>query len=353
MYLSTFLLLTFSLLASLGGPVAVPKTVHHYIFFNLERERINESSFLNNKGIEGAQLKYTWRELEPTKDQYDFRAIRKDLDFLESKKKKLFIQLQDVSFASEKINVPQYLRNNEYGGGVAPQFNIVGHDEEHATIGGWVVKRWNTNVQSRFQKLLTALGKEFDGRIAGINLPETALDFGDTGRLSPKEFTAERYVECIIENMTALKRAFPKSVTIQYANFMPGEWLPGDDKGYLKKVYKAARELGVGVGGPDLLPFRRGQLNHSYPLIQTSAGIIPTGIAVQEGNYSEPDPQSAKRLSVAELLNFASNNLKVDYIFWCTEEPYYSKEVLPLLSQLLGVRRPGGAFTHGQHPAED
>jgi len=342
------LLLTLFVFTLSGQPVSSQKRVHHYIFFNLERQRINEPAFLNNAGIEGAQLKYTWRELEPTKEKYDFKAIHHDLEFLESKRKKLFIQLQDVSFAAEKINVPQYLRNDEYDGGVVAQYRIVAGDEEHATIDGWLAKRWNSKVQERFQLLLLTLGREFDGRIAGINLPETAVDFGETGRLRPKDFTAERYTECVIENMKALKRAFPKSVTMQYANFMPGEWLPGDDKGYLKSVYKAALELGVGVGGPDLLPFRRGQLNHSYPLIRASAGSIPTGIAVQEGNFSDPDPKNARRLSTKELLDFATNNLKVDYVFWCTEEPYYSSEVLPMLTQRLGVRRPNGAFTHAQ-----
>jgi len=349
---SLCVLLALFLFTSSSELASSQKRVHHYIFFNLDRQRINEPSFINNGAIEGAQLKYTWRELEPAKGKYDFKAIHRDLEFLESKRKKLFVQLQDVSFGPEKINVPQYLRDDEYEGGVAAQYNIVSGDEEHATIGGWVAKRWNRKVQQHFQLLLLALGREFDGRIAGINLPETAIDFGDTGRLRPKDFAAERYVECVIENMRALKRAFPKSVTMQYANFMPGEWLPGSDKGYLKSVYKAAHDLGVGVGGPDLLPFRRGQLNHSYPLIRASAGLIPTGIAVQEGNFSEPNPQNARRLATRELLDFATNNLKVDYVFWCTEEPFYSREVLPMLTQLFGVRRSNSAVTHAQDSAQ-
>lgn len=68
-----------------------------------------------------------------------------------------------------------------------------------------------------------------------------------------------------------MKRAFPKSVVMQYANFMPGEWLPHDDRGYLRSVYAHARAWGVGVGGPDLLPFRPAQLSHAYPLIRASA----------------------------------------------------------------------------------
>jgi hypothetical protein len=43
---------------------------------------------------------------------------------------------------------------------------------------------------------------------------------------------------------------------MQYANFMPGEELPGKDRYYLRTVYQQAKELKVGVGGPDLLPHR-------------------------------------------------------------------------------------------------
>jgi hypothetical protein len=96
------------------------KPVHHYVFFNMERERIKEASFLETKTLEGAQLKYTWRELEPEKDHYDFEVIRKDLGFLTSKGKKLFIQLQDSSFSKRDIVVPKYLQTDEYHGGMAP-----------------------------------------------------------------------------------------------------------------------------------------------------------------------------------------------------------------------------------------
>ncbi|HEX8687542.1 MAG TPA: hypothetical protein VF654_13635, partial [Pyrinomonadaceae bacterium] len=167
------------------------------------------------------------------------------------------------------------------------------------------------------------------GRIEGINLPETSVEFGESGRLFPKGFTFEVYRDGIITNMKALRRAFPKSVVMQYANFMPGEWLPGEDRGHLRAVYEAAKGLKVGVGGPDLLPHRRGQLNHSYPLIRDASGVVPTGIAVQDGNYAEPDPRTGKPPTVPELLRFATEYLRVDYVFWCTEEPYYSGQVIP------------------------
>jgi hypothetical protein len=308
------------------------KPVHHYVFFNMERERIKEASFLATKALEGAQLKYTWRELEPEKDRYDFEAIRKDLAFLTSKEKKLFIQLQDSSFSERHILVPKYLQTDEYHGGIAPQYEIKDGDEEHAQIAGWVSRRWDPAVQLRFRKLLAALGHEFDGRIEGINLPETSIGFGETGKLFPQDYSNEIYRDAVITNMRALKKAFAKSVVIQYANFMPGEWLPDSDKSLLRTVYKEAMTMGAGVGGPDLLPFRRGQNNHSYPLIKAAAGSIPTGIAVQDGNYADVDRKTGRRLTITELLAFARDQLMVDYVFWCTEEPYYSTELIPFLN---------------------
>jgi len=300
--------------------------VHHYVFFNRDRERIADSTFLDTRALEGAQLKYTWRELERQKDDYDFGDIQHDLSFLHSKGKKLFIQLQDASFDTNIVTVPRYLlKDGQYHGGADLQYNIENDDETHATPQGWVARRWDPAVQERFHKLLLALGRQFDGKVAGINLAETAVDFGSSGKFFPRGFTPEVYRNAVLTNMTVLKRAFPHSVAMQYANFMPG------GPAFLRDVYQYAAELQVGVGGPDLLPYRPGQMQNSYPLIRENSGTVPSGIAVQDGNYEQPNPQTGRPVTVSELVEFATKYLKVGYIFWCTQEPYYSKEVLPLL----------------------
>ena len=311
------------------------KPIRHYVFFGQEREKIREAtSFLETKALVGAQVAYTWRQLEPEQDKYDFQIVREDLAFLTSKGKRLFIQIQDVTFSESRTGVPPYLlRDARYNGGADKQYRVKDGDEEHAVVDGWMARRWDAAVQERFHKLLDALGREFDGRVEGVNFAETSLGVGRSGRLFPKGFTFETYRDAVITNMRALRRAFPRSVVIQYANFMPGEWLPGEDKGYLRAVYRAAKELKVGVGGPDLLPHRRGQRNHSYPLIRDASGSVPTGIAVQDGNYEDLNPQTGKRVTVPELLDFAKSYLKVDYVFWCTQEPYYSGEVIPFFRQ--------------------
>jgi hypothetical protein len=311
---------------------AAAEGLRHFAFFNRDRERILDTSFLETKALEGAQLKYTWRELEREKDVYDFSAIQHDLAFLSSKGKKLFIQFQDSSFDPTLVHVPRYLLNDaRYNGGADKQYSIKDDDEEHAVAEGWVARRWDPAVQERFHKLFLALGKEFDGKVEGINLAETAVSFGESGRLFPKGFTPAIYRDAVITNMIALKRAFPKSVAMQYANFMPGEWLPGNDRSYLRGVYQRAKESKVGVGGPDLLPYKPGQMNHCYPLLKECAGITPTGIAVQEGNYAHKNPKTGQRITLAELVGFARDYLKVDYLFWCHEEPFYSEELTPFL----------------------
>ncbi len=315
-------------------PCVHAKQVHHYVFFGRDRERITDLSFLNTEALEGAQVTYTWRQLEPEKDKYDFTAIDEDLAFLTSKGKKLFIQLQDLSFSESRINVPLYLlQERQYNGGAGKQYSYEDGHEDQALVAGWVARRWDPAVQERFHRLLLSLGKKFDGIIEGINLTETAVDFGDSGMLFPEGFSCEKYRDGIIINMKFLKLAFPESVVMQYANFMPGEWLPDNDKEYLKSIYKAAEEFKVGVGGPDLLPYKTGQLNHSYPLIRDAAGIIPTGIAVQDGNYEAKDPVTGMVITIPQLLNFATEYLKVDYIFWCIQEPFYSRQVIPFFNE--------------------
>jgi hypothetical protein len=303
----------------------------NYIYFNRDYERVTEPSFLENNGAVGAALTYPWRQLEPDRDRYDFSDIRERLTFLQRNGKRLVLQIQDVSF-SDRILVPDYLTaDTAFHGGVARKYE--GDDEAHARFDGWVARRWDPAVRTRFAKLLDALGREFDGRVEAIILPETAVSF-DSVALRPSGFTFDSYVTGIKENAAAARRAFPRSCVILYMNFMPGEWLPENDKGYLRAVYAFADSIGAGVGGPDLLPHRRGQLNHSYPLIAARKSTVVAGVAVQDGNLAQRNPATGNLVTAEELYRFAKGRLRLDFIFWGTEEPYYSTGVLPHLRHL-------------------
>jgi hypothetical protein len=304
----------------------------NYVFFNLDRELIKNPSFYKFRQFSGAQIKYTWKNLEPRKDVYDFSDIEEDMIFLLTKEKKLFIQIQDVSFSSNIKNVPNYIiEDAQYHGGINSQYEFSDDNDSNPREAGWVARRWDRAVAERFHKLLMELGKQFDGKIAGITLPETALDFGSTGKYYPAGFTPEIYRDAIKTNMNAAHLAFKESTVIQYANFMPGEWLPWDDKGYLSSLFEYAEQLNIGMGGPDLIPYKRNQMNHGYNFTQKYTEKIKIGFAVQEGNYSQRNEQADQTLTVEDIYNFANNYLGVDYIFWYPEEPYFTRNVKPLL----------------------
>jgi hypothetical protein len=317
------ILLACTLYAPFAGAKS-PKNIKQFIFFSRDREKIHEPSFYNNAGADGAQITYAWKRLEPKKGVYDFSEIEEDLNFLASKNKKLFIQIQDVTFYSDNIAVPKYLLSDpEYHGGVAQQCVL---NKGKQDLGGWYARRWDTAVAERFHLLLRKLAEKFDGAIEGINLPETAIDMCD-GHL-PDGFTNSAYVAAIKENMKVARDCFEKSVALQYANFMSGGATD------LKQLFDYAKEIKMGMGGPDILVYRPYQMENSYPLIRDIANDVVTGMAVQEGNYAAISGKSKKKLSVQDILGFARNYFNLDYIFWCTEEPYYSKKVLPMLQAM-------------------
>ena len=272
---------------------------------------------------------YSWAQLEPSKDSYDFSIVQSDFDYLKAHGKKLFIQLQDATFNPKYKGVPAYLRTEEYDGGAIYQRTEDGEPE------GWVAKRWNQQVQIRFALLLQALGKAFDGKIEGINLQESAI--GVSEEFDPS-FTPSHYAESLKVNMTAMKKAFPRSTTMQYANFMPGEWLPWEDEGYLKAIYRHGEDIGVGLGAPDLMVTRQGQLNHALAMMHEQDYTVPLGIAIQDGNYigytgadgaiADRKPAGDRENLVPVLHAFAKEFLKINYMFWVNQEPYFEADVL-------------------------
>lgn len=111
--------------------MALAEGLHHYVVYGMDRERISEPAFLDAKGIEGAQLKYSWKQLEQGKDNYVFDDIHLDLAFLNAKGKELFIQVQDSFFSLNIVPIPKYLLNDpQYHGGADKQYDVEGDDVE-------------------------------------------------------------------------------------------------------------------------------------------------------------------------------------------------------------------------------
>lgn len=318
----------------LGAACPIPADdIQHFAYFARDRESIVNHPFLFHPMFKGAQIMYSWKNFEPQKGQYDFSILKEDYEYLKKYGKKIFVQIQDVTFSPNYKALPDYLFANEYEGGA-----VMGYGD-NGKPSGWVAKRWNGKVRERFALLLEALGKEFDGKIEGINLQETSID------VNPKidsTFSEQAYVTGLKENMLALKKSFRKSITMIYANFIPGEWLPWNDKGHLRGIYRYGEEIGVGLGGPDLMVTRKGQLNHALALMHEGHYTVPLGIAVQDGNYvgktgAHSDYDEAKdkgRKNIVPLLHgFAKDFLKVRYMFWTIQEPFFKEDVMSCFSR--------------------
>lgn len=312
-----------------------PAPIKHFMFIGMDREQLSDTSRWATNGVfEGVQVTYSWRQVEPEKDKYDFSIINEDLRLLKKYGKKLFIQVQDVSFSMRWNHAPAWLlKDTAYHGGANKQYTFTANNESAYRDMGWVTRRWDTAVQKRLHKLYAALGKQYDGIVEGINTEETAAEFGK-GPLHPPGFSFRRYRDAWMENLAALKAAFPRSVVIAYANFMPGGYMPGEDTTLLRDIYTFAWANHIGVGGPDLLPWQRSQSRNSYPLIRKSYGKVVTGVAVQDGTGQYINPKTNKTVTAEEIYRFAQDELRLTYIFWGTEEPFFSRETLPFLKAL-------------------
>lgn len=298
-----------------------------FLFLGGDKASSHEKQ-LDNPYVTGAQIIYSWRDLEPKRDVYDFSKIEEDLRFLTKSKKKLFIQLQDRSFEPTVFNVPNYIREDEiFHGGVAMQYDFPGEGQPINT--GWVARVWDPAVQKRFQKLIRQLAEQFDGRIDGINLPETSVDFDPNN--PPKDFTDDKYFYAELNNIAFTRNVFHKSLVMQYVNFFPGEW--NNDRHYMSRFFSYAAAHRIGLGGPDVVPYQKSQMKSSYAFFHKMKDKIITGMAVQEPDYTYRNPETGEFYTFEEFYKFSTNYLGAKIIFWNVQEPFFSNELEPNLSE--------------------
>lgn len=273
---------------------------------------------IRRKDIGGVQIVYNWRSLEKTKDAYDFSRIEKDLEYLTKLNRKLFIQLQDRFFEPKARYVPDYILNDKkYTGGLVAQFDNPG---ENKPIGnGWVTQQWNPAVQQRFQKLIGELAKKFDGKIQGINLPETAIDI-DMKR-DKTGLSCDKYFQAELDNLKFARDSFKQSYVLQYVNFFPCEW--ENDHKYMSRLFDFANKNNIGLGGPDIVPNKNAQMKNAYPFFNKYKGKLSlVAMAVQEPTLTYKNPKTRKPFTKEEFVEYAQNYLGVNIIFWSIESPW-------------------------------
>jgi hypothetical protein len=306
-----------------GARPAAP--LRHFVY--LGQDELDAAlPILDRPDISGAEALYVWRNLEPERGAYDFSMIEHDLALTEARGKSLFIEVGDRFFTPTSRYLPQYMLDGpEYGGGLARQFD--NRVPGRAPVPqGWIARQWDPEVRARFQALLAALAERFDGRIAGIILTETAAT---VDRETPPEgFDCDRYFDAEAENALFARRAFRRSHVVQYVNFWPCGW--NNARGYMSRFFALAAANAIGVGGPDIVPNRPGQMRNSYPFIRDYRDRVPlVAMAVQEPTLEYVNPETGRPFTRAEFEAFATDYLGVDIIFWSKDTPWLRRPASP------------------------
>lgn len=270
----------------------------------------------------GVSQRYEWVNLELAEGVYDFSSIRRDIDLLKARNKRLIVQIRDVSFSIDPfIPVPAYMRTAEYAGG------FQGY---RGGRPGFIAKRWIPAVGERYRALLRALGDEFRNEpfLEAVKTDETAMDIDRT----QGGYTKEAYLDELKLNIDTLATAFPTTVTVQFANFLDG----GNNA--LGMLAAHARSRRVGWGGPDLVPLRQGLLNGAYLFYPLHDGAAPLMIDVQEPEY---EPRTEGPYTPLEMLEFGVANLNLNYICWSRVPEKWPKVLAAISDPRYPLDEPG------------
>lgn len=276
--------------------------------------------------LRGAQIRYHWRDLEPTEGKYNFSQIDKHLAGLSLHKKRLVALIQIKSFDLADYVVPSYIRTTTYDGGqIVFTSSITG--EPH----GYLIKMWNTKVRERLNLLLQALGNRYNNHAyfeaIGFTESSAGTDFSATQQLD--------YYNGLLKVDQFARNHFPNTTVYQFTNHT---------RKFLEGFITSLTDMGAALGGPNILPTEK-SLNFSdsdprtpdgvYSYYPTLAGIVPLMPSVQPPDYrytsiNKTEPGHVPTLQ--EIYDFGKNNLKANYIFWTRDKDYYLK-VMEFLNQ--------------------
>lgn len=285
--------------------------------YSLADEKTPREEYIHSNFL-GLQKKYPWKLLEPKKGVYDFSIIHSDLKYLQNHGKRLVIQLQTKDFGQDAINAPEYLKDEEFNGGLY-----------RTSTGSLNPVLWNHKVGDRIESLYKALGKEFDSEpfVEAIVIPETAIssDIQMIDQKGIEKYTPEKYATALKQQMKVMKDAFPTTVVIQFTNF---------PKEVLGELTSFQKENGIGLGGPDINLYSRGlidPISGVYLYYDNLAGYVPLGSAVQSQDYTYDKPERydgiVEKPSVEQIYEFGRDRLHLNYIFWLIKPGYFDKVV--------------------------
>jgi hypothetical protein len=286
----------------------------------------------------GLQVRYSWRELEPVKGNYDFTSVDKLLAELAAQKKRLVILLQIKSFDADPAYspVPEYAKGAAYSGGIFAFSNV-----NKTVIRGYGTKLWNQNIYDRMVALVEKLGQRYNSNpyFEGIGFSESAF-----GQPYPKNSIlladSVKFYDNVIGLNRQLRTSFPNTMTYQFTNY---------PRNVLEKFVSNFKELGIALGGPDIFLTDKGLqttappkgIYHYYPEL---SGIVPLAPSIQHQNFRNTQHDGkGYQPTLPQLLSFARDTLKANYLFWTRDQDFYP-QVLELLNASAQRDKPAGGL---------
>lgn len=314
---------------------------HYMVLVGNAKNNPNFSRYMNKvyseldqtPALRGVVVRYTWGEIETAKGLYDFTSIDKLLSALKAKDKRLVILLEKKATAPsldrvqqiQKTLVPAYARETMYEGGIYGLTTAFSK-----TVDGYGVKLWNSNIHERLRLLIQALGARYNDHthFEGIGLTESIM-----GR-PVATFTSaqtDQYYKNQLEINVRLRNNFPNTMVFQYLNF---------PRSILQSYIDTFKANGIALGNPDvfiedetlLYPGRKNSPRGVYTYYPENSEIMPLVVQIEKPNFENTKfDGTGYTPTIPELLNFARDYLKVNYLFW-TRLPQYNSEVLSILN---------------------
>ena len=328
-----------------SAPVSGPIKWHpgHYYAINMGDK--NNSNYMakvyselkKTPALRGVQIRYTWAELEESYGVYNFSSIDKRLAELAAQNKRLVIVLQIKAFDPNIAFVPEYLRTGIYDEGIFA-YNNGGT----AIIKGHNIKLWNSELRDRLVALVSALGMRYNSHpyFEGIGLTETSM--GVPIKSLSKTQIDDFYTNLLFLNKK-MREFFPNTMTFQFTN---------QPRPILESFIGNLSAMGTGLGGPDIFiedhglnsPGDKNSPSGVYSYYPKLSGITPLTPSVMQANYKNTKwDGTGYAPTVLELLIFARDKLKANYIFW-TRAPEYFPKVLALLNESNQTSDPAGGL---------
>lgn len=293
-------------------------------------------NLLTLPGVRGVQVRFQWRDLEPTPGAFTFgpvqasyddadRSIRAELWRVAQNNSCLIVLIEDKTFNGQN-----------------PMPSDLDTDPLHvqAISGGYCAVRWNTTVQSRFRALLQAVGDAFDADPSwyAVALQETAIGFTAAQRTttgySDAVGGANNYADSQIANLRKASDAFPTSQVFWYTNYFP---TPATDY-RLQEIADNLHDYnggnsGVVMGGPDILPDATEIETRCYPRYRDppvgSFGELKQFCSMQFDSYDHlhttttPDARIPGATwtvgtpwTMDHMYRFGRDSLRLNYVMW-------------------------------------